>query len=94
MVLEEGRQTAASPGREFPETGAVGMNRPREMAHPHLIGVAGINQQGIRIIHQLVPFCRRHIDANSLLRQDIGTTQADDLVLDTHFEMAKGRGRR
>ena len=70
------------------------MNRPGEMAHPHLIGVAGIDQQGIGIIHQLVPFCRRHINANPLLRQDIGTTQADNLVLDTHFEMAKGRGRR
>ena len=64
------------------------INRTLKAADRHLVGVAGVNHQGVGVGDQGIPLPRGHVGAH--LRGQIGThlglTHGHDLALEPHFE--------
>ena len=69
----------------------VGINRAFKGADAHLVIVAGVDQDHIGLIDQIVPIAGRNIGPHARDWVNIGLAHGDDLALKLDLHAAKGR---
>ena len=85
-LLHQGTQFTLHPDGEIAEGGRIRIEGSFETPHGHLVGVAGVDHQGVGVGDQGVPVLGGHIGSHRSSGIDLRPTDRHDLPLNPHLE--------
>ena len=85
-ALNQRAEMLFHPVRKIPETVSCWIQRTHKTADGHLIGIAGVDDQRVGVIHQLIPIARVHVGPHIAAGISTRLSQAHNLALATGLE--------
>ena len=91
LLFDQWPQRGLCPSREFTEALGAGVDGPFKRANRCFVAVAGVDHQGVGIIHQCIPVFRFHVGAHAGVGVRAGHADGYDLLFAPGFEAAEHR---
>ena len=91
LLFDQGPQRGLCPLREVAEALGAGVDGPLEAADRRFVAVAGVDHQGVGIIHQGIPVFGFHIGAHAGAGIHAGHADGHDLLFAAGLETAEHR---
>ena len=91
LLFDQGPQRGLCPLRKVAEALGAGVDGPLERADRCFVAVAGVDHQGVGIIHQCIPVIRFHVGAHAGAGVHAIHADGHDLLFAPGFEAAEHR---
>ena len=90
LRFHQGAQLPLHPSGKLPKGGRSGIDGPSKRSHGHLIGIAGVDHQGLGIRDQGVPVLGVHVGAHRHGGIHLRPADRDNLPFEPHLEAVEG----